>query len=81
MLDAEAVALVAETTRSCDQHVAGLAEEDLIAEQDPVSRKELALFIDETYTWLSNLRELMPHTNRKTKRMPKAKKRSGRLCG
>ena len=74
--NAGAVALVAASIRSCDRYVTGL-EEQLLDELDPESRKELTLFIDETHKRLSNLRELMPHTNRKTKRMSKARKRSG----
>ena len=62
MRNAEAVALVA---KILNQYVAGL-EEDLIAAQDPESRKELALFIDEAYMWLSNLWELMPHTSKRS---------------
>ena len=71
MPDPEAVAFAAETIRSCDQHVAGL-EQDLVERVGSLHRRILHVAVT---------RELMPDTNRKTKRMPEAKKRSGGLGG
>ena len=69
--DFQAVALVAEAVRQCSRYV------KLLDEHDPEARKELTPFIDESHQWLANLRGLMPRTNCKARRLPKAKKRSG----
>ena len=77
---AEASASAAETIRACELYIIAL-EEDLHVEQDSESRIELELFAREASTWLQHLRELMPLTNRETKRNTKARKGSGWFGG
>ena len=56
-------------------------DDKLLEEQDPAASKVLALRIDESAQWLGALKVLLPHTNRKMRRLPKAKKRIGESGG
>ena len=58
--DGQVVALVEEALRQGDGY-ANNFEGELLVEHNPETRKELALFIDESHQWLAHLRGLVPH--------------------
>ena len=71
--EGRAVVLVERAVRQCDRYANSL-EDKLLDEYAPEAREQLTPFVDECRQWLAHLRGLVPHTDRKARRPPKAKK-------
>ena len=64
----------------CGENIGEYADrltDKLLVEHDPLASKVLARRIDESAQWLSTVKTLLPHTNRTTRRLTKAKLRIG----